>query len=189
MLARNLLALAPGGLALFVGGVGLVVRFVGVFRFPATRKSLFVHSSAGRVGVGFGLAPFLFVPGAAYYVCMGMNLEPPVDLGVTGRDVWNELVFDRELGSVHMTLIHNCARIADNLDTFAREFQGELVQMDEMGAPIANPLLAEFRQQFLALRQVLKDLKLMELPEGPQAGKQESKWDAWAEKKGILGRS
>lgn len=159
------------------------------FSFPSSSEVIVCPFVGGACGAGLWLAPFLFVPGAAYYVCMGMNLEPPVDLGVTGRDVWNELVFERELGSVHMTLIHNCARIADNLDTFAREFQGELVQMDEMGAPIANPLLAEFRQQFLALRQVLKDLKLMELPEGPQAGKQESKWDAWAEKKGILGRS
>lgn len=44
----------PVGWRFFVGGVGLVVRFVGVFRFPATRKSLFVHSSAGRVASALG---------------------------------------------------------------------------------------------------------------------------------------
>ena len=118
---------------------------------------------------------------------MGMNLEPPADLGLTGRDVWNELVFERELGPVHMTLIHNCARIADNLDAFASEFSGDLVQTDDLGSPVANPLLSEFRQQFLALRQVLKDLGLMELPAGA-AVSEVSKWDAWAESKGILGR-
>ena len=122
-----------------------------------------------------------------YAVYMGMNLEPPADLGLTGRDVWNELVFERELGPVHMTLIHNCARIADNLDAFASEFAGDLVQTDDLGSPVANPLLSEFRQQFLALRQVLKDLGLMELPAGA-AVSEVSKWDAWAESKGILGR-
>lgn len=118
---------------------------------------------------------------------MGTFLEPPSDLGATGRDVWNELVFERKLGAVHMSLIHNCARIADNLDTFAAEFQGELVQVDSMGAPVANPLLAEFRQQFLALRQVLKDLGLMGLPQG-EVEVVESRWDKWAEEKGLLGR-
>lgn len=115
--------------------------------------------------------------------CMEMSVSPPSDLGASGIDVWNELVYERELGAVHMSLIHNCARLVDNLDAFAREFAGEMVVTNDLGEQVANPLLVEFRQQFLALRQVLKDLGLMKLPDST-AGV-ESALDRWAKARGL----
>ena len=62
------------GRRFFIGGVGLVVRFVGVFRFPATRKFLFVHSSAGRVGVGFGAGAIPICAGCGLLCLYGYEL-------------------------------------------------------------------------------------------------------------------
>lgn len=89
----------------------------------------------------------------------------PDDLGVSGQQVWCELLSQRRLGATHLALVHNCCRIVDRLDELAASLDGRLVVVDDKGVEVASPLLTEHRQQFLALRSVLKDLKLMELPE------------------------
>lgn len=111
--------------------------------------------------------------------------EAPSDLGPTGLDIWNELMHERELGATHMSLVHNLCRTADNLDEFARQYAGNLVVTDDMGTEVANPLLVEFRQQLLAMRQILKDLGLMDLGAAKEVRGGVSRWDAWAEKNGI----
>ena len=113
--------------------------------------------------------------------------QAPDDLGPTGTDMWHELMFERRLGATHMALVHNLCRCADNLDTFAAGYADNLVTRDDMGAEVANPLLVEFRQQLLALRQILKDLGLMEL-DRVQVESGGSKWEKWAESKGIVTR-
>lgn len=110
--------------------------------------------------------------------------EPPSDLGFTGIDMWNELLAGRSLGATQLALVHNLCRTADNLDAFAAQYAGELVVLDDAGTAVANPLLVEFRQQLLALRQIMKDLGLMELGDAAGASR-ESKWDAWAASKGF----
>lgn len=111
--------------------------------------------------------------------------EAPTDLGATGLDIWNELMHERDLGATHMTLVHNLCRTADNLDEFARQYAGNLVVTDDMGTEVANPLLVEFRQQMLAMRQILKDLGLMNLEKAGETRGETSKWDKWAEQNGI----
>lgn len=116
------------------------------------------------------------------------NVFAPEDLGPTGLDIWNELMHERQLGATHMTLVHNLCRTADNLDAFARQYAGNLVVTDDMGTEVANPLLVEFRQQLLAMRQILKDLGLMDLRAAKEVRGEVSRWDAWAEKNGIESR-
>ena len=119
---------------------------------------------------------------------MNEMVQAPDDLGATGRDMWNELMYERKLGATHMSLVHNLCRTADNLDAFARSYAGNLVVTDDMGTEVANPLLVEFRQQLLAMRQILKDLGLMRLEGGGESDGGSSKWAAWAEKNGIATR-
>lgn len=111
--------------------------------------------------------------------------EAPLDLGPTGLDIWNELMRERELGATHMSLVHNLCRTADNLDEFARQYSGNLVVTDDVGTEVANPLLVEFRQQLLAMRQILKDLGLMNLEKAGETRGETSKWDKWAKQNGI----
>lgn len=111
--------------------------------------------------------------------------EAPLDLGPTGLDIWNELMRERELGATHMSLVHNLCRTADNLDEFARQYSGNLVVTDDVGTEVANPLLVEFRQQLLAMRQILKDLGLMNLEKASETRGETSKWDKWAKQNGI----
>lgn len=113
--------------------------------------------------------------------------EPPSDLGSTGSDIWHELLHERKLGATHLALVHNLCRCADNLDTFAAGYADNLVTRDDMGAEVANPLLVEFRQQLLALRQILKDLGLMEL-DAASVESGGSKWDEWARANGVMKR-
>lgn len=115
-------------------------------------------------------------------------MDAPADLGPTGMDIWHELLHERQLGATHMSLVHNLCRTADNLDEFARQYSGSLVVTDDVGTEVANPLLVEFRQQLLAMRQILKDLGLMDLGEMKKAGGGESKWEQWAAKNGIESR-
>lgn len=114
--------------------------------------------------------------------------QAPSDLGPTGADIWYELMHERKLGATHMSLVHNLCRCADNLDTFAAGYADNLVTRDDMGAEVANPLLVEFRQQLLAMRQILKDLGLMQLDKPESAGGGASKWAKWAEENGIQTR-
>lgn len=110
---------------------------------------------------------------------------PPADLGISGSEVWNHLLADRSLDAVHLALVHNCCRIVDRLDELSEEIGGRLVVTNDMGDEVANPLLTEHRQQFLALRQVLKDLGLMELPKN--STKEESPMDKWLRERGYAG--
>lgn len=115
---------------------------------------------------------------------MDYELEPPADLATTGIDMWQTLTAGRKLTAVHLALIHNCCRIGDRLDELALELRGRLVVQDVQGKEEPNPLLTEHRQQFLALRAVLKDLKLMEIPED-SSSREVSALDRWIESRGF----
>lgn len=124
------------------------------------------------------------VPTWGYTGCMADTIPtPPDDLGISGSEVWYHLLSNRTLGAVHLALIHNCCRIVDRLDELSSEIGGRLVTTNDVGDEVANPLLTEHRQQLLALRQVLKDLGLMALPE--EKAKEKSKLDMWLENKGV----
>lgn len=90
--------------------------------------------------------------------------EPPSDLGFSGSEVWNDLLANRKVGATHLSVIHNCCRIVDRLDDLSSEVGGELTVINDKGDEVANPLLTEHRQQFLALRAILKDLGIDRLP-------------------------
>lgn len=90
--------------------------------------------------------------------------EPPYDLGISGSEVWNDILTNRKVGATQLAMVHNCCRIVDRLDDLSREVNGELTVINDKGDEVANPLLTEHRQQFLALRTILKDLGIDKLP-------------------------
>ncbi len=103
----------------------------------------------------------------------GCGKNPPSRLGSRARDLWNGVVNGADLDSAGLTILEECVRTVDIIDKLTGALSArnqewlrlsEEVEFLADGAAeihlVVNPLLREIRQQRLALRQLLGQLKL-----------------------------
>ena len=95
----------------------------------------------------------------------------PVGLGARGRKLWRELTAD-EPGPAERLLIEEACRIADRLDKLDAQLRGDAEAwlrfvVDDTGAEVTITIdraLAEARQQAVALKALLAELRATRAP-------------------------
>jgi hypothetical protein len=96
-----------------------------------------------------------------------MAADPPVGLGDRGLRLWEESLAGRDLGPTHRVLLEEACRIADRLEAL----DGMIRALSQEFASAA-PVLAESRQQSMALQRILTEVRqgAKELPAPQQGG-------------------
>jgi hypothetical protein len=93
--------------------------------------------------------------------------RPPAGLGPDGRQLWTEVIADGPLGPPERTLLREACRLVDRLDKLDRYLRGERdswlrVRIDLDGEDLTltiDKALSEARQQAVALKQILGELR------------------------------
>jgi len=88
----------------------------------------------------------------------------PVDLGPSGRELYEALMDGRGVSAAHRVLVLNAARLADKADELSAEVGGRLTTVNSQGTETINPVVSELRMVTGALAQVLSKLGVGELP-------------------------
>lgn len=91
----------------------------------------------------------------------GFIMKPPTGLGARGRRMWRQSVETWQLTPAHLVLLEEACRIADRLDLLDGLICGGSAD-DEDDGPISGGLaglLAESRQQSVALKGILAELR------------------------------
>lgn len=93
----------------------------------------------------------------------------PTGLSSAGRALWRSVVADFDLDAWEASLLLAACRTADRLDALAAELaDAPQVVENHRGDAVAHPLIAESRQQALALSRLLASLRL---PSGEEDGR------------------
>ena len=88
----------------------------------------------------------------------------------SGLRLWNAIHNSRNVGAEYVSLIAHACHLADRLDAIVEELDGANLRVpvfDKQGMQInevANPLLAEHRQQITAFKVILASLGVEKLP-------------------------
>lgn len=88
---------------------------------------------------------------------------PPVPsgLGTEGRALWRAVVGQYDLRADELALLVECARVCDTIAALTTELAtGTVVVTGSRGQPVVSPVVAERRQQQLALGKLLGQLGL-----------------------------
>lgn len=87
-----------------------------------------------------------------------------VELGVSGRELFDSLSEGRELSGAQRLLVLQAARLADKCDELLGQVDGRLTTVNSQGTETINPLISEFRMVSGQLSQILGKLGVGELP-------------------------
>lgn len=92
---------------------------------------------------------------------MATDMPPPADLGEPGRQLWEQVVNDFELGPDELGALVEACRTTDELDDLRAALRSApLTVLGSTGQPVAHPLLAEIRRHRDTLARLLERLNL-----------------------------
>ncbi|MBM7280354.1 hypothetical protein JTZ10_21655 [Gordonia rubripertincta] len=93
----------------------------------------------------------------------------PVGLSVAGSAMWTEIVNNWDLRSDELRVLKDACFEADLIDSMQASIGEQMLTEGSQGQKVASPLLSELRMHRSTLSSLLKQLKLPDAADTPEA--------------------